>query len=152
MSKQKTLENINRYLKLYSQEQLDLIEKIIVTYSNGMVGKGEIMKMVFTPEQKNKMDSALPHDYVMRVKKLLPCFDTFAYVYDYNEPTPYGAMKHIFEALHEKLQLLDNKYFEEEKEEMFHCPLDGKAYSKEDLLNTNFIMVDGQYHGHTSKK
>lgn len=113
MSKQKSLENINRYLKLYSQNQLDLIEKLIETYAAGNAGKGKIMELLYTPEQQKKMDSALPHDYVIRVKELLPCFDPFAYVYDYNEPNNWGVMRPIFEDFDNKLRELDSKHFEE---------------------------------------
>ncbi len=45
MSKQKSIENINRYLELYSQEQLDLIKKVIQIYSQGCIGKGTIMDL-----------------------------------------------------------------------------------------------------------
>lgn len=117
MQKQKSLENINRYLKLYSQEQLDLIEKLIEVYASGCIGKGQIMDLAYTREQNNKCDSALPHDYVMRIKELLPSFNTFNYVYNYNEPNTYGAMDNIFEALHIKMHtVLNNANFEEMEE------------------------------------
>ena len=114
MSKEESLKNINRYLKLYSQEQLDLIETIIETYSSGCISKGKIMEIVYTREERNKCDSALPQDYVTRVQELLPCFNTFNYVYNYNEPHTYGAMDNIFEALHIKMQtVLNNSNFEQ---------------------------------------
>lgn len=114
MSKEKSLQSINSYLKLYSQEQLDLIEKVIEVYSRNCIGKGMIMNLAFTREERGKMDTALPHDYVQRIKELMPSFDTFSYVYDYNEPTTYGAMKNVFEALHIKLQtVLNSDNFEE---------------------------------------
>ena len=115
MSKQKSLENINSYLKLYSQNQLNFIKKLIETYAAGNASKGKIMELVYTEEQRRKMDTALPHDYVMRVKELLPCFDPFVYVYDYNEPNNWGAMRPIFEDLDNKLRELDSKHFEDEE-------------------------------------
>lgn len=116
MSKQKSIENINRYLKVYSQEQLDLIEKVIQIYSQGCIGKGNIMDLVYTREQRNKIDSALPQDYVNRIQELLPSFNTFSHVYNYNEHN-FGAMDNIFEALHIKLQtVLNNANFEEIEE------------------------------------
>lgn len=108
MSKEKSLKNINHYLDLYSQEQLDLIESIITTYAHGMIDKGKIMDIVYTSEERNKIDSALPHDYVMAVRELLPSFDTFNYVYNYNEPNRHGAIDNIFEALHTKLHTVLN--------------------------------------------
>jgi len=117
MSKQESLKNINRYLKLYNQEQLDLIEKVIEVYASGCINKGAIMDLAFEPEERRKIDSALPHDYVMAVKEILPCFDSFSYVFDYNEPNRHGAMRNVLEALHIKMQtVLNNANFEKMEE------------------------------------
>ena len=117
MSKEKSIKSINQYLELYSQEQLDLIEKIIKIYSQGCIGKGTIMDLIYTREQRNKIDSALPQDYVNRIQELLPSFKTFSHVYNYNEPNSYGTINNIFEDLHIKLQtVLNNANFEELEE------------------------------------
>ena len=114
MSKEKSIKSINQYLELYSQEQLDLIEKLIKIYSQGCIGKGTIMDLVYTREQRNKIDSALPRNYVNKIQELLPSFNTFSHVYNYNNPNSFGAMDNIFEALHIKLQtVLNNANFEE---------------------------------------
>jgi hypothetical protein len=114
MSKQQLQENINSYLSLYSEEQLQFIFNLISLYANGMVGKGEIMNLVYAEEERRKIDSALPQDYVNRIQEILPSFDTFFHVFNYNEPHTFGAMDNILEAMHHKMSdLLNNKNFEE---------------------------------------
>lgn len=111
--KQIKIQKINDYLEVYNDEQLDLLHQFMNTYSKGMINKGDIMDMAMTREQRGKCDTALPHDYVMRIRELMPSFDAFSYVYDYNEPNTFGSMNNIFETLHNKFQkVFNNEHFE----------------------------------------
>jgi len=110
--KKSSINSILEYLSYYSDEQLDFLNKLLEIYSSGMVNKSQIMSLIMTEEESRKCDTALPHDYVMRIKELLPCFDTFNYVYDYNEPNTFGTMKNLFEGLHLKMHtVLNNSNF-----------------------------------------
>ena len=65
-----------------------------------------------TEKESNKCDFALPHDYVNMIQDLLPCFRTFDYVYNYNEPDANGAMYSIPGAIVDKMQeVFNNKNF-----------------------------------------
>lgn len=96
--KTKSIENINKYLEAYSEEQLELLHNIIKVFSNTIISKDHIAKLSFTEEQTKKQDSALPHDYVQMVKEVYPGFNSFNYVFDYNEDS-YGRLINISEKL-----------------------------------------------------
>jgi hypothetical protein len=101
--KQDTKKRINMFLDCYNQDALDFLELLLETYSAGSIGKGNIMNLVLSEEEKNKVDSALPHDYVKHIKEVFHGFNTFNYIMDYNKNS-LGEVLNITEALHLKLQ------------------------------------------------
>ena len=103
LKKENTKKRINGFLDCYNDEALNFLELLLETYSSTFIGKGNIMELVLSDKERNKVDSALPHDYVKQVKKILPCFNTFNYVMDYNNSS-FGEILNITEALHLKLQ------------------------------------------------
>ena len=109
MSKEATIKKINSALELYNQEQLDFLYGIMNLYAGTTFNKGNLMDLVYTKEQRNNIDSALPNDYVRAIQDVLPSFNTFNYVYNYNAPNTYGAMDNLCEALCTKLHTILNE-------------------------------------------
>lgn len=102
-NKQNTKKRINMFLDCYNQEALDFLELLLETYSAGSIGKGDVMKLVFSEGERRKVDSALPIEDVKIIKESFSSFNTFNYVYDYNNNS-FGEMVNITEKLHLQLQ------------------------------------------------
>jgi hypothetical protein len=103
---------IERYLDVYSNEQLELIHNVIKTFAGSNLNKKSLMQLVLTEDEIRKCDTALPQPLVNAVQELLPSFDTFDYCYNYNEKS-FGEMYSIPEAIVNKLaKVLNNNNFE----------------------------------------
>lgn len=102
-NKENTKKRINLFLDCYNEEALNFLELLLETYSAGSIGKGDIMKLVFSEEERRKIDSALPAEDVKIIKENFSSFNTFNYVYDYNNNS-FGEMINITEKLHLELQ------------------------------------------------
>lgn len=85
-------------------EQVELLYGVVFMLHDNNVCKGELMKLAYTKEQLNSIDSALPHDYVMRIQELIPTFKTWSHCYNYNEPNHHGCMDNVCEALIKRLE------------------------------------------------
>lgn len=110
-TKTKSIENINKYLEAYSEEQLELLHNIIKVFSNTIISKDDIAKLSFTEEETKNQDSALPHHYVEIVKEVYPGFNSFNYVFDYNENS-HGKLVNISEKLVNKMAtVLNHSHF-----------------------------------------
>jgi hypothetical protein len=92
-----TRKEIDKFLDVYSEEQLKTILEIMRTFVNGGWNKSDIMDIVYTKEENNKIDSALPCDYVKAIQEVYPQFNWIFNVYNYNEPNSMGAMDNIAE-------------------------------------------------------
>jgi hypothetical protein len=104
---------INRYLEVYSLEQLNFLHELIKTFSTDHLSKGDMMKFIRTPEHDGKCDSALPIDYVRAIHELLPSFNPVFYCYDYSGKNSYGEMLNLAEAITTKMaNVLTHKNFE----------------------------------------
>ncbi len=79
---------------------------IFLNLCKPMLSKGDLMNMVYTPEELRKVDSAYPEDYGNRMRALNPGFRGEFMVYDYNDRT-YGAFENVAELLVEKIKLLN---------------------------------------------
>lgn len=107
-----TRKRIDMFLEVYSEEQLNFLELLMETFSTSYPTKTQLLELTMDKAKTFKCDSALPHDYVVMVQDILPCFRTFDYVYNYNEPTPHGAMFNVPGAIVDKMQqVFNNKNF-----------------------------------------
>lgn len=93
-----TKARINQFLDHYTDEQNEFLLSLIEMYSSNTINKGKIMEMVYTPEQKGKVDSALPQTAVNEIQQWMPSFNTFSYVTDYTEKS-FGEIVNIQEKL-----------------------------------------------------
>jgi hypothetical protein len=109
-SRENKIARINAFLNVYSEEQLDILELVMQTYSTSYINKGDLMKLVLTEKENRKCDSALPNDYVGHIKEVLPTFNPYINVYDYSTNT-FGEMRNLGEDLHEKLKGLNSYSF-----------------------------------------
>lgn len=108
---------INQYLEVYSQEQLQLLYDVIKTTSNTVVNKNDICKLVYNENEFQRIDSALPHEYIKIIKEVMPNFESFHYVYDYNKE-PFGTLSNVSEMLSLKLlSVLNHGHFESKETE-----------------------------------
>jgi len=111
-TKEDVKNEINRYLDVYSLEQLELLHNVIKTFSGSYVNKRTLMELVLNEDQVRKCDSALPQPLVYAIQDLIPSFDTFNYCYNYNDKS-WGEMYSIPEAIVTKMmQVLNNDNFE----------------------------------------
>jgi hypothetical protein len=109
-----TRKRIDQFLEVYSQEQLDYLELLMETAAMPYSSKANFMALCLTEEERRKVDTAVPHDYVKAIQEILPSFETQNYVFNYNDPTPYGAMLNIHEALSKKMMnVLGQENFKE---------------------------------------
>ena len=53
-SRESKIVRINAFLNVYSEEQLDILELVMETYSTRYMGKGDLMKLVLTEEEYKK--------------------------------------------------------------------------------------------------
>ena len=104
------IKRINLFLDVYSDEQLDILELVMETYSAPFMGKGDLMKLVLTEEEYKKCDSALPMDYVKSIKEVLPNFNSNINTFDYSKNS-FGEIRNLTEDLHEKLKGLNSYNF-----------------------------------------
>lgn len=109
-SRENKIVRINAFLNVYSEEQLDILELVMETYSTRYINKNDLMKLVLTEKENGKCDSALPNDYVGHIKEVLPTFNPYINVYDYSTNT-FGEMRNLGEDLHEKLKGLNSYNF-----------------------------------------
>ena len=103
------------FIKTNRQTLIDAIEMgqisedlcgIFINLCKPYLSKGDLMNMVYTPEELRKVDSAYPQDYGNRMRALNPGFRGEYMVYDYNDRT-YGAFENVAELLVEKIKLLN---------------------------------------------
>lgn len=109
--KEKVKARINQYLDAYNTEQLELLLYMIQYYAFSG-SKKDIINIAFSDDEKKKLDSGMPKHYVNAIKEVLPSFDTYNYVFNYNKSI-FGEMSHIFEALNIKLlTVLNESHFD----------------------------------------
>ena len=89
-NKEKLIDTVN-YL---SEEQAQFIDKLINTVSNHIVGKDRLMELTYSKEQISKMDTAYPIGLMNIAKQNGIPFDSWNYVFDYNDNTS-GQLKNI---------------------------------------------------------
>jgi len=105
-AKKVVLETSNRnklkeLVDLLDEDQSDFIYKLITLMSNKFEAtKSNLSEL--SGLETNKIDTAIPLNYVRLVQELHPNFDTFFHVYDYSENI-YGEFKNVAEALVRKL-------------------------------------------------
>lgn len=109
-TRENKIKRINLFLDVYSDEQLDILELVIETYSAPFMGKGDLMKLVLTEEEYRKCDSALPINSVGMIRELIPGFKADTHVFDYSSKV-LGEMRNLTEDLHEKLKGLNAHKF-----------------------------------------
>jgi hypothetical protein len=82
-------------MEYYSEEQKAFIYELLNTFTSGNIGKGTLIKFAYPEGLNGKIDSALPFQAVDVIKDVLPSFNGFNYVMDYNEPHNYGRIESL---------------------------------------------------------
>ena len=102
------MNNLEQTIEYLSDEQKKFILELINTFSNGgYVTKGDICKLVFDEKTNGKIDTAIPMDYVNRLKELNKNFATQHHVFSYIDS--YGELINVSEKLVEKLTEIFNR-------------------------------------------
>ncbi len=91
----KTEKKLTDLVGYLTEEQMKLLIDLIHTFATPFVSKRDIQKVA---KMEGSIDSALPNDYVSRIKEIHPNFNTFYHVYDYRNET-YGEMTNVAEEL-----------------------------------------------------
>ena len=68
-----------------SEEQMTFILELINTSCKTIVCKRNLMKLAYTDDERRRIDSAMPIDYVKTIEEILPSFKTYNHVYNYND-------------------------------------------------------------------
>lgn len=96
--------------KLLSAIQNDWISEdlcnIFYQLSQPMLSKGDLMSIVYTEDERRKVDSAYPQEYADRLRELNPNFRGEFMVYDYNDSN-FGKLENVAELLVNKIKKLD---------------------------------------------
>lgn len=100
-SKDKLLQTVQEHLN--ETECAFLYELINLIKSQGFLSKKDLASFAYTKKETDKMDSALPCEYVKRIQEILPNFNTFYHMFDYNTQRAFGEMNHVGEKFIEKL-------------------------------------------------
>ncbi len=73
------------YAEYLSEEQMTFILELINTSCKTMVCKRNLMELAYTDDERRRIDSAMPIDYVRTIEEILPSFKTYNHVYNYND-------------------------------------------------------------------
>lgn len=96
--------------KLLSAIQNDWISEdlcnIFYQLSQPMLSKGDLMSIVYTEDERRKVDSAYPQEYADRLRELNPNFRGEFMVYDYNDSN-FGKLENVAELLVNKIKKLE---------------------------------------------
>jgi len=88
-------------MKYMTVEQINAVSDLVRALASNP-GKGALMKLAFDDEARG-VDSALPHDWVVKVQKDLPImgisFDISNYAMSYRSETPYGGIVNLKEMI-----------------------------------------------------
>ena len=79
---------------------------VFLNLSQPMLSKGRLMKLVYSEEEYQKVDSAYPQDYGDKMRELNPNFRWEYMVYDYNV-NRHGAFENVAELLVNKIKELN---------------------------------------------
>ena len=103
MNKEQQIQKIDGELQTYlhylNSEQKEYLLLIIKTFTKGMVGTRDLIKL--SDIDGDKVDTALPIDYVRRIEEILPDFKTYYNCINYE--SGWGKMDNIAEAIILKL-------------------------------------------------
>lgn len=88
-------EILSNSLEYITEEQAELLNKL-TRLSN--MDKTKIMSIYMTDDQVNKIDAALPQNYVNKIQELIPSWSTRLNVYDYSQKS-FGEVHNIAEGL-----------------------------------------------------
>jgi len=91
----KTEKRLTDLIGYLDEEQMKLLIDLINTFVTPCLSKSDIQRVA---KMEGSIDSALPNDYVSRIKEIHPNFNTFYHVYDYRNET-YGEMTNVAEEL-----------------------------------------------------
>ena len=91
----KTEKRLTDLIGYLDEEQMNLLIDLINTFVTPCLSKSDIQRLA---KMEGSIDSALPNDYVSRIKEIHPNFNTFYHVYDYRNET-YGEMTNVAEEL-----------------------------------------------------
>ena len=90
-TKKELTELINDYM---TDEQTDFVYKLINVFCSNHLSKGDLL--TFTGMNKGTIDSAMPHDYITRVKEIYPNFNTNFHCFDYRTKS-FGELTNVAE-------------------------------------------------------
>ena len=68
------------HIKHMTDEQQEVLVKFLDTVRSDVMSKGDLMQLL---DNREKIDSAMPIDYVRKVQELVPSFETWAHGYSY---------------------------------------------------------------------